>query len=112
MLTSEEEKKKREIFEAMTAKRQARVLKKGYENWNPFQKPKEPFEKMQSMNGGRTQSLHIARQFFAERNLKNPTNDYVQGVVEICQGLIQKDERYRGMFEFCLWYDTKRERED
>ena len=110
ILTPEEEQKKRDIFEAMSPKRQQRILNKGYENWDPFQKPKEPFEKMQSMEGGRTQSLHIAGQFFAEKNLINPNNDYAQGVIEICRGLIQKDERYRGMFEFCLWYkEGKRE---
>ena len=41
-MTSDKEKKKREIFEGMSARRQQRILKKGYDKWDPFLEPKEP----------------------------------------------------------------------
>ena len=41
-LTPEEEKKKRDLFEAMSPRSQKRILKKGYEEWDPFMLPKEP----------------------------------------------------------------------
>ena len=106
MLTTEEEKKKKEIFDAMSPKRRERILKKGYNNWDPFQKPKEPLEKFQQSDLG--QAREIALQFFVEKNLDNPTNPYAQGVSEICQGVLREDEKYRGMFDFCLWYQKKR----
>jgi hypothetical protein len=34
-LTPEEEKKKRDLFEAMSPRSQKRILKKGYEEWDP-----------------------------------------------------------------------------
>ncbi len=41
-MTSEEEKKKKEVFEGMSPRRQQRILKKGYDKWDPFLAPKEP----------------------------------------------------------------------
>jgi len=41
-LTPEEEKKKRAIFDGMSPKTQKRILKRGYEEWDPFMMPKEP----------------------------------------------------------------------
>ena len=38
----EQEKKKREIFEGMSKRRQQKILKKGYDKWEPFLEPKEP----------------------------------------------------------------------
>ena len=41
-MTSEEEKKKKELFEGMSPRSQKRILKKGYDKWDPFLAPKEP----------------------------------------------------------------------
>ncbi len=108
-LSPEEEKKKREIFEAMSPKRQERILKKGYENWDPFQKPKEPFDKIKGKEGDRERIVNLLHQFLKEKNLINPSNVFMQGAFEICKGILEEDEQYRGMLEFCLWYKGKRE---
>ena len=108
-LAPEEEKKKREIFEAMSPKRQQRILTKGYENWDPFQKPKEPFDRIKGKESDRERILNLSHQFLKEKNLINPSNAFIQGVFEISKGIIEEDERYQGMLEFCLWYKGKRE---
>jgi hypothetical protein len=41
-LTPEEQKKKA-IFDAMSKRSRKRVLDKGYEQWDPFLPPKDPF---------------------------------------------------------------------
>jgi hypothetical protein len=107
-MTSEEERKKRELFESMSPRRQQRILKKGYDKWDPFLAPKEPpffnpedrirvreaalrFEEFllhKSREGGREESLSSA---------------YAQGAREICFGLSKGDERFQGMRDFCLW---------
>ncbi len=38
------EDKKKGIFEAMGKRGQRQILKKGYEEWNPFQEPKDPID--------------------------------------------------------------------
>ena len=110
ILTPEEEKKKREIFEAMSPKRQQRILNKGYENWNPFQQPKEPFDKIKGKEGDRERLVSLWHQFLKEKNLISSNDAFMQGAFEICKGILEEDERYRGMLEFCLWYKGKREK--
>ena len=107
-MTSEEEKKKKELFEGMSPRSQKRILKKGYDKWDPFLAPKEPpffnqeerikvreaglqleeFLLHKSREGGQGGTLHPA---------------YLQGVREICYGLSKEEERYQGMQDFCLW---------
>jgi len=41
-MSAEREQRKREIFTAMSPRRQRRILEKGYERWDPFLEPKEP----------------------------------------------------------------------
>jgi len=109
IFTPEDEKKKREVFEAMSPKRQQGILKKGYENWDPFQKPKEPFDQIKGKKGDRERIVNLLHQFLKEKNLANPNNAFMQGAFEICKGILEEDEHYRGMSEFCLWYKGKGE---
>ncbi|MFH0811968.1 MAG: hypothetical protein V2A69_03910 [Pseudomonadota bacterium] len=109
MLTPEEEKKKREIFEAMSPKRQERVLKKGYDNWDPFQRPKEPFEQVKRAGGTIERALTLSHRYFEEKKITNYSTAYFQGVMDVCQGIVRDDDRYRGMYDFCCWYRDKKE---
>lgn len=111
-LNAEEEKKKREIFEAMSPRRQQRVLKKGYENWNPFQRPKEPFEQIARRGENDLESaFELYHRFFSEKAVDAYCTAYVRGVNDICLGLIRGDDRYKGMYDFCCWFREKREEE-
>ena len=38
------EEKKKAIFDTMGKRGQKQILKKGYEQWDPFQDPKDPIE--------------------------------------------------------------------
>ena len=112
-LNAEEEKKKREIFEAMSPKRQERILKKGYENWNPFFRPKEPFEQIKRKGQGEVErARELYHRFFAERKMDAFCTAYVQGVNDMCLGLVRGDDRYKGMYDFCRWLGEKREEEN
>ncbi len=40
----EAEKRKRAVFESMSPRRQKHILKKGYDQWDPFEEPKDPID--------------------------------------------------------------------
>jgi hypothetical protein len=98
----EEEKRKRAVFESMSDRRRQHVLKKGYEKWDPFQVPKDPIDIRRDRTKRTTQML--VREFLHSRTHEEYSNAYGSGVLEICLGIINDDERYRGMFEFSCWY--------
>jgi hypothetical protein len=105
----EEEKRKKAIFDSMSPRRQKHILKKGYKTWDPFQEPKDPIDIRKDKTRRTTQML--VREFLQTKELHEYGNAYAQGVLEICLGIINDDERYKGMFEFSIWYDELLKRE-
>ncbi|MFC1856947.1 hypothetical protein ACFL9U_02850 [Thermodesulfobacteriota bacterium] len=101
-LSSEDEKRKNAIFKAMSPKRQKQVLKRGYDQWDPFMKPKDPIDMRRDKTRRTTQML--VRDFLQSREFQEYSNEYGRGVFEFCLGIMNNDDRYRGMFEFACWY--------
>jgi len=101
-LNEKEETRKRLIFDSMSPRRQKHILKKGYDEWNPFEKPKDPIDIRMDKTKRTTQQL--VREFLQTRSFETYNNEYGRGVFEICLGIINNDDRYRGMFEFACWY--------
>jgi hypothetical protein len=107
-MSSEEERKKREIFEGMSPRRQQRILKKGYDKWDPFLAPKEPpFYRTDSGKSPPKEAELFSRFMQSLRDAGGqpdpPPPAYVQGAREICTGLVRGEDRYRGMRDFCCW---------
>ncbi len=107
-MTSEEERKKRELFESMSPRRQQRILKKGYDKWEPFLPPKEPpffnpEERARVRNAALRLEEFLLRKSEEEGRDGRLDSAYVQGAREICFGLNRGEERFRGMLDFCLW---------
>ena len=98
----EEEKRKKAICESMSPRSQKHILKKGYEKWDPFQEPKDPIDIRKDKTKRTTQEL--VRAFLQTRSAEDYSNAYGSGAFEICLGIINDDDRYRGMFEFAIWY--------
>ena len=98
----EVEKRKKAIFDAMSARGQKRILKMGYEKWDPFQEPKDPIDIRKDKTKRTTQTL--VREFFQAMGPEEYSNAYGKGVFEICLGIVNDDERYLGMFDFSVWY--------
>ena len=96
------EQRKKAVFESMSPRRQKHILKKGYEKWNPFLEPKDPIDIRRDRTKRTTQML--VREFLQSRTKEEYSNAYGQGVLEICLGIVNSDERYQGMFDFCCWY--------
>ena len=98
----EEEKRKKAIFDSMSPRNQKHILKKGYDEWNPFQEPKDPID-IRKDTTKRTSQMLI-REFLQSKDQETYSNAYGNGVVEICLGIINDDDKYWGMYEFSCWY--------
>lgn len=99
----EHERCKREIFERMNARQRKFVERVGYENWDPFQPPNEPMD----MRTDKTR--HTVRQLLqsfeaSPFNSRPGSREYQQGALECAMGMVREDERFLGIFDFCLWY--------
>ena len=102
------EREKRAIFDGMSARRRDKILKKvGYENWNPFQVPKEPVD----LRDHKTEHLAslICKRFLNESDQEDCTPEYRESVKVICKGLLKGEEKYRAMYDFCRWYGKIKE---
>jgi hypothetical protein len=102
-LSPEDEKRKKAIFDSMSPRRQKHILKKqGYDRWDPFIEPKDPID-MRTEKSKHT-AIQLAREFLATWDAQEYSNDFGQGVWEICLGIINDEDRYKGMYEFSCWY--------
>jgi len=98
----EVETRKKAIFDAMSSRGQKRILKIGYDKWDPFQEPKDPIDIRKDKSKRTTQQL--VQEFLQSRPLEDYSNAYGRGVLEIALGIVNDDERFVGMYEFSCWY--------
>lgn len=102
-LTDEEESLKRDMYEKIPARRRKFIDRIGYENWDPFQKPNDPMELRTDISKRTTQQLF--REFMQSRPENHEKgNAYSQGALECALGVINKDDKYLGIFDFACWY--------
>ncbi|MEW6077546.1 MAG: hypothetical protein AB1724_07035 [Thermodesulfobacteriota bacterium] len=109
VFSEEAEKQKKAIFDSMAERSRKRILKMGYAAWNPFEEPKDPIDIRKDVTKRTSQAL--ISEFLQSRNMETYSNQYGRGVVEICLGLINKEDRFLAMFEFSCWYKELLEKE-
>ncbi|RJP86725.1 MAG: hypothetical protein C4518_13220 [Desulfobacteraceae bacterium] len=102
ILTNDDEKRKKMIFDSMAPRRQRQILKRGYEKWDPFQEPKDPIDIRQDRTKRTSQTL--IREFLQIQDADTYSTEYARGAFEICLGIINENEKYQGMFDFACWY--------
>ncbi len=102
---NDQEEQKKAIFESLSARAKTYVAKIGYDKWDPFQKPNDPLDlrKFSTDKTART----MAMQFLQQRTDEHYSNVYAKAVMDFCMGLMDNDERYLAMYEFCLWYQNQ-----
>jgi hypothetical protein len=96
------EEKKKAIFDAMGKRGQKQILKNGYEEWNPFQEPKDPIDIRKDKTKRTSQDL--IREFLSGVDHDEYSNAFAQGAFEMCLGIINEEEKIRGMYEFAVFY--------
>jgi hypothetical protein len=95
-------KRKKAVFDSMSPRRQKHILKKGYDTWDPFQEPKDPID-IRTDATKRTSQM-LVREFLQSKRPGDYSNAYGRGVLEICLGIVNNDERFIAMYEFSCWY--------
>ncbi|MDR2744336.1 MAG: hypothetical protein LBB66_03935 [Desulfovibrio sp.] len=108
--TEKREERKREIYERMNPRRRKFIDRIGYENWDPFQKPNDPLDLRADTARRATDQLVGAFLRNAARQ-GGHGNDYIRGAWECALGIVNNDEKYRGIFDFCLWYHELSQKE-
>jgi hypothetical protein len=98
----EQEEQKRAIYDLISKRRRKYVDRIGYENWDPFQEPKDPVDIRRDVTKRTVQEL--IRDFLASCPDKERNEAYLSGVREICQGVITVEDRCQGIYDFALWY--------
>ena len=105
----EREARKKAVFDSMSPRRQKYIIKRGYKKWDPFLEPKDPIDIRRDKTKRTTQML--VREFLQSRSGAETSNAYSRGVLEIALGIINDDDRYKGMYEFSCWYQALLETE-
>jgi hypothetical protein len=105
-LTAEQEALKRDIYERMAPRRRKFIDRIGYAHWDPFQKPNDPMDIRLDLTKRTTQQL--VREFLQQAGDQEERlgNEYRRGALECALGVVNRDEKYLGIFDFCLWYHT------
>lgn len=108
-LTGEQAEFKRALYERMKPRSRKFIDRIGYDNWDPFQEPKQPLDLRRDRTRRTLQEL--LREFMAQNGGDGKDKAWRAGAAECALGIIQKDERFQGIFDFCLWYANLLERE-
>ena len=99
----EAQRRKRAIYDALSARGKKYIDRIGYEKWDPFEEPKDPIDIRRDTTKRTTQQL--VREFLQSRPPEAPySNAYGQAVMEMAIGIVNDDERYQAMLDFAEWY--------
>lgn len=105
----EAEERKRVIYDSLGARNRRYIDRIGYEQWDPFEEPKDPIEIRRDPTKRTSQQL--VREFLQSCPMEGYSNTYGRGVLDMCMGIINNDERYIGMLDFAHWYNDLLQRE-
>ena len=98
----EKEDRKKSIFDAMGKRGQKRILREGYEEWDPYAEPKHPIDIRKDVTKRTAQEL--VREFLHNHRDESHSAIFGEGVLEIALGLMNENDKHRGMFEYSRWY--------
>ena len=101
----EYEIRKRAIFDSMSKRGQERILKMGYDNWEPFQEPKDPRERIFSPVSQR--SMALVEEFYKASGLSKGSVALHKELFELCRGLLMEETRAKALFDFSVWLKEK-----
>ena len=110
MSDSEEyEIRKKAIFDGMSRRGQERILRIGYENWNPFEEPKDPRERIFSSASLKAGAL--VQEYYRTSGEKEESAAVYKELFEVCRGLLQGESRAKAIVAFSAWLKKKIESE-
>ncbi len=103
--TMDKEAQKKAIYERLSPRRKKFIDKIGYDKWDPFQEPNHPIEIRRDVT--KRTAKQLVREFLEYKDIQDVNSAYGRGVFEFCLGMFSSNERYKAMFDFCLWYSER-----
>lgn len=94
--------RKKAIFDSMGKRGQQKILKDGYEEWDPFAEPKEPID-IRTEETQRT-THDLIQEFLKTQPHERFSTPYGKAAYEMALGIVNGDDRIRGLYDFSLWY--------
>jgi hypothetical protein len=93
--------KKKAIFDSMAKRGQERILRIGYENWDPFEEPKDPRERI--FGSASLKAGALIQEFYSSTGNKEESVAVHRELFELCRGLLQGESRAKVVVEFSNW---------
>ncbi len=110
-LTPEQEDTKRVMYEQLNPRRKRFIDKIGYDKWDPFPEPFDPIDIRRDVSQRTLQDL--VREFLRMRGQEMKVSTaYSKGAFDMAMGIMSRDDRHRGMYDFCVWYTNLLEQEN
>ena len=101
-LSGDQAEHKRYLYEKMAPRRRKFIDRMGYDLWDPFAAPKEPMD-LRTDNTQRT-TQQLLREFLHSVAEGEHGSEYARGALDAALGVVNKEDKFRGIFDFCLWY--------
>jgi hypothetical protein len=99
--TEERDYKKKAIFDSMAKRGQERILRIGYENWDPFEEPKDPRERI--FGSASLKAGALIQDFYKTTGTKEESVTVHRELFELCRDYLQGESRAKVKVEFCAW---------
>ncbi|MDL2267765.1 hypothetical protein LJC46_07250 [Desulfovibrio sp. OttesenSCG-928-G15] len=107
--SSAEEEQKRLFYERMSPRRRRFVDRIGFDNWDPFEGPKEPMDIRTDITQRTVQEL--VRDFLNSVSQEMHGGEYSRGATDVALGIVAGQEKYKGVLDFCVWYHEMLQKE-
>ncbi|MDR0339357.1 MAG: hypothetical protein LBH65_03670 [Desulfovibrio sp.] len=104
-----EQEQKRIFYERLSPRRRRFVDRIGFDQWDPFEAPKEPLDMRRDLSKRTVREL--VRDFLQSVSQEMRGGDYARGATECAVGIIAKQEKYQGALDFCVWYHEQLQKE-
>jgi len=116
VLSPDEEKLKRDLYEKISPRRRKFIDRIGYENWDPFPEPNEPNDIRTDISNRTVQQLlqefvMYKKQEARRLGLDDPSEAFLQGAMQAASGIVNKQDKFLGTYEFAAWYHELLKRE-
>jgi len=103
IFSQEEEEQKRLFYEKMSPRRRKFIDRIGFENWDPFEPPKEPMDIR--VDTTRRTIQQLVNEFLRSPAAECGEGEYARGVLECAFGIVNSEPKWQGTFDFCIWYN-------
>ena len=108
-LIEDQEKLKRDLYEKISPRRRKFIDRIGYENWDPFPEPNEPNDMRTDISKRTVQQL--IQEFTQSKRIEcqltgdaAPSEEFMKGVMQAAAGIVNKQDKFLGTYEFAAWY--------